>query len=238
MIRVPDLGDRFHRMWRSLFELGPRLEMPWTLVGAQMVAVHGWAAGRDLIRPSQDADLLVNVRAMSGSARQAAATLLDLGYDFAGADRAGIGHRFLRDGVAIDLLAPDGAGERADLRTVPPARTVRVPGGTQALRRSHPLEVTSRRSRGSILIPSLLGALLVKVRAIRVDDTPDAQVRDVAFLLSLVEDPAPLASELTRTERSWLRAHPRFADPKDPCYRGIDGAEDASITFRRLTEVS
>ena len=49
----------------------------------------------------------------------------------------------------------------------------------------------------------------MKVRAIEVDDVPRAQRADVAFLLSLVEDPEPLAAALSKSERRWLKRHPR-----------------------------
>ena len=42
--------------------------------------------------------------------------------------------------LAIDVLAPEGVGARADLSTEAPGRTIEVPGGTQALqprRRRH-----------------------------------------------------------------------------------------------------
>jgi len=38
--------------------------------------------------------------------------------------------------VIIDLLAPEGVGEHADLTTTAPGRTLQVPGGTQALSRT------------------------------------------------------------------------------------------------------
>lgn len=40
---------------------------------------------------------------------------------------------YQRDGVSIDVLAPEGLGSRTDLTTTPPGRTLQVPGGTQAL---------------------------------------------------------------------------------------------------------
>jgi hypothetical protein len=76
---------------------------------------------------------------------------------------------------------------------------------------------------------------LVKVRAIDVDDVPDAQRSDVAFLLSLVEDPDELARQCSASERGWLRKHPYFGDPHDACWNGIVGAEDGAIVYRRLT---
>ena len=87
---------------------------------------------------------------------------------------------------------------------------------------------------GLIPLPDLLGALLVKVRAISVGRTPDAQREDVAFLLSLILDPDAMASEITSKERGWLKGHDAFGDPSSTCYRRISGAEDAAIVFRRL----
>jgi hypothetical protein len=75
---------------------------------------------------------------------------------------------------------------------------------------------------------------LVKVRAIDVDDVPEAQRSDVAFLLSLVEDPDELAKQCSRAERGWLRKHPYFGDPNDACWNGIIEAEDGAIVYRRL----
>lgn len=58
-----------------------------------------------------------------------------------------------------------------------------VPGGTQALRRTELVEVAIGAHRGQIPRPSLLGALIIKARAVEVDDVPENQREDVAFLL-------------------------------------------------------
>lgn len=118
--------------------------------------------------------------------------------------------------------------------TVPNFRTVRVPGGTQALHRSAPVAVRTRSVTGTVPLPDLLGAILVKVRAIAVDDEPQAQRSDVAFLLSLVENPDELARHCSPAERRWLRKHPYFGDPHNACWNGIVGAEDGPIVYRRL----
>lgn len=99
------------------------------------------------------------------------------------------------------------------------------------------VEVVSRLQRGMLPIPELLGALLVKVRAIGVDDQPAAHRPDVAFLLSLVDDPDPLESDLSKSERRWLKRHPYFADPTHESYRGIPEAPDAAIVYRRLAGI-
>ena len=64
-----------------------------------------------------------------------------------------------------------------------------MPGGSQALRRTELIEVAVGDTRGVLPRPDLLGAILVKTRAIAVDDAKDSQRLDVAFLLTLVPRP-------------------------------------------------
>lgn len=234
MIEIPDIDDDFHRMWEELVRLSEGPPAPWTLIGAHMVALHGWARNREQIRSSRDADILVNVRAITDGTAKLSQALLDRDYIFDGVSMDGVGHRFIKERVNIDVLGPDGVGERADLRTIGGARTVRVPGGTQALRRSVHTEVRARSTVGFVPLPNLLGAILVKIRAILVDDEPEAQRQDAAFLLSLVDDPDPLLEDLSRTESGWLRRHEYLADSANECYRGVANAEDAAIVYRRL----
>lgn len=237
MIQIPDLGDEFHAMWLELIALAEARPAPWVLVGAHMVALLGWEFGREQIRPSIDADVLVDVRAVTNGTERLSGALVERGFTLSAVSPDGIGHRFVRNRVSIDVLGPDGVGQRANLRTTDGARTVQVPGGSQAIRRARTLAVRTRRRRGSIPVPSLLGAILVKVRAISVDDQPRAQRADVAFLFSLVADPDPLAAELTMSERQWLRRCRFFGDPFDISYRGIAEAEDAATVYRRLADV-
>jgi hypothetical protein len=237
MISIPELGDDVHAMWTELIRLAGSAPAPWVLIGAHMVALHGWARGRDQIRPSKDGDILVDVRAVTDATARMSEALLDLDFDLDGISPDGIGHRFVRGALRLDVLAPDGLGERANVRTTAGARTVRVPGGSQALRRRQTVDITTRGHGGSIPIPNLLGALLVKIRAIEVADEPQAQRRDVGFLLSLVEDPDTIAQEMSASERGWLRRHSYLADPGDNSYSGIVEARDAAIVFRRLSGV-
>jgi hypothetical protein len=97
--------------------------------------------------------------------------------------------------------------------------------------------VRSRSTTGAVPVPNLLAAILVKIRAISIDDQREAQRQDVAFLLSLVDDPNPLAADLSSSERGWLRKHEYLADPAQESYRGIADAEDAAIVYRRLAKL-
>jgi hypothetical protein len=168
VVDIPDRGDAYHEMWLELIRLSKEQPAPWTLIGAHMVALHGWMRGRAPIRPSKDADILVNLRVVSQGTAALSQALVRDGYELSERSIEGLGHSFARGDVRFDVLAPDGLG----LGTVP--------------------------------LPDLLGAMLVKIRAIDVDDEPRAQRSDVAFLLSLVEDPDELAKKCSATERGWL----------------------------------
>jgi len=237
VVDVPELGDSVHEMWVELFDLAARPPAPWVLIGAQMVALHGWAQGRTQIRPSEDADLLVNVRTVTKGTELMGQALVKRGYRFDGASPEGVGHRFRTAHVSLDVLGPDGLGPNTNLRVAEGAHTVEVPGGSQALNRSEEFTVRSRRRSGRVPIPNLLGAILVKVRAISVDDNAEAQRRDVGFLLSLVRDPDSLEGNLARSERKWLRGHDYLADSGHDSYAGLPEAEDAAIVYRRLANI-
>lgn len=213
MVEIPDLGESSVKMWQELMLLAEHSSAPWTLIGAHMVALLGWANNRVAPHASHDADILVNARMVSDGTARISRDLQKRG--------------FILDGV----------GRRARLFTVAGARTVAVPGGTQALKRSLRINVRAGTTSGAIPTPNLLGALLVKLRAIDIDDQPDAQRRDVAFLLSLVADPDPLEIDISASERRWLRGHPEFMDPGANCYQGIEHSSDAATVYRRLARI-
>jgi hypothetical protein len=96
------------------------------------------------------------------------------------------------------------------------------------------LAVVDIPDRGTADHQSLLGAILIKTRAIAVDDLPANQRSDVAFLFSLIEDPDEFVSQITPTERGWLRRHPYFGDSRNICWSGIVGAEAGANVYRRL----
>jgi hypothetical protein len=222
-------------MWCDLLDLQESYGGKWTIIGAHMVALYAWESGL-ASRPSDDVDVLVNVRLAARATEEVSRFLRDRGYE-PEISRNGLAHLFRRGTAQIDVLAPDHLGERANIRTVAPNRTIRVPGGTQALKRSTIVRVKSRNVEGDIPRPSILGALLVKVRAIERDDLPNAQRADVALLLQLIEEPDVLARELSRAERRWLGRHDYFGDTSQPIWDefGADDREQAALVYRRLT---
>lgn len=140
----------------------------------------------------------------------------------AGASPDGIAHRYQRAGVSVDVLAPDGLGERSDLTTTPPGRTLQVPGGTQALQRTELVPVSFDGQHGLVPRPSLLGAIVGKALAADVDDAPDAQRSDLALLLSLLDDPIAFAEQLTKKDRQRLQRRIEMSDPDHPAWRLLE----------------
>jgi len=69
-------------------------------------------------RTTKDMDILVDLRLVPKGLRSMTRLVEGMGFRLKGVSPEGIGHRFERDGLVIDLLAPDGMGERADIGTV------------------------------------------------------------------------------------------------------------------------
>ncbi len=223
-------------MWLELIRLARTPPAPWTLIGAHMVVLHAWAHGRSPIRPSRDADILVDVRALATATEKFSKALVDDGYQLNMnlVSVSGQGHNFRKGVVSVDVLAPDRLGDRARTKTIQSFHTVQVPGGRQALDRSAPTEVRTRSASGSLPLPGLLGAILIKARAINVAKERLAQQSDLALLLSLIDDVDVLRREATNRERDWLRRHDYLASSAHPAWSGITNAEDGAIAYRRL----
>jgi len=235
MVDLTAIDSASGAVWDALLDLASRQPTGWTLVGAQMVALHGRERGRVPPRGTVDADVLVDVRIVENATARFSKLLVDSGYELEGVDAFGVGHRFTDGRVKIDVLAPDGLERgKAHLTTIPPARTISVPGGTQALGLSRLVDIKRGSRTGQISCPDLLGAILLKARAVEVDDVPESQLSDLAFLLGLVEDPRQLASQFQGKERTWLRRREELMDRYQRAWRNLpdEDADNGHIAFR------
>jgi hypothetical protein len=224
-------------LWRATAELATALPKgSWTLVGAQMVFLLAYEHDLPIGRTSGDVDLMMDVRALTGATQEASTTLERLGYELDPPSPDGRAHRFRRGDDVVDVLAPDGAGARASLLTIPPGRTIAVAGGTQALERSRQVPVLLEGREVEIPCPSVLGAILIKARAVDVAEDPDKHRRDLALLLAAVDDPRSLRDETRKTERGWLRRRSELLDPRHPAWRTTPSAEEARIALEILVE--
>jgi len=221
-------------VWATVLEVaGLFVDLPWVLIGAQMVMLLEHEAGRPSGRTTRDVDAVVDVRALAGAARTAAGRLVAAGYEPATAEHP---YRFAHGRAAVDLLAPDHLGRHADLTTIPPATTTAVPGGSRALatRRMIEVDIVDVGS-GRLPIPSIAGAIALKVGAWHARHAPrDAE--DLVRLLALVADVEAMRGDLKPIERRALAQIAPLADVANRAWRAVIDADDAQAAFARLSD--
>lgn len=231
-VHVDPDDDQSLELWTALGDLAADLPGEWVLIGGLMVQLHALEHGVSDVRVTQDIDLLAQARP-PGALPRLTATLLELGFVAEGPDLDGYAHRFTRGGLVLDVLAPDGIKPPPTLRGS--QKAISVPGGSQALSRSEEVEVLVGDRRFALRRPTLLGAILIKARALMVHADPEAQREDLLRLLALVGDPGAMAEGLTNNERKWLRTAEERLAFDEPTRLGDVTSRLAALTFRRLT---
>lgn len=238
MIELAVLDDE-HELWGALLDLAGRHAGGWTLIGGQMVRLHALAAGAPPHRVSRDLDLVVDVRVRPDVLGPIVTALGELGFDLAAPGMAVSVHRFTRGAVIIDVLVPDGLGERNHPR-LGNLRALAVSGGSAALRRTVPMRVRFAGRVAAVPVPDLVGALVIKSAAAALDRGrgPERHLRDLGLLYSLVDDPDRVAASLTpgsgvdsgvstpwstrTTTPGWRWARSPPATPTTPSWRSPD----------------
>lgn len=209
MIVLPAMPPEQTASWLGLLDLHERLAEGWTLIGGQLVHVHCAERGQFPVRPTNDADTVIDVRADPTMLATFTRTLTDLGSESAGISAEGLQHRWVRAEASIDVLLPDGIGERASLRQgVTGSPTLPTAGGTQALQRSEIIRVTVAGREGSVPRPNLVGALVGKAAALSNAGDPGVgrHRRDFAILAGLLTARDFRGQDLTKKDRQRLRA--------------------------------
>lgn len=215
--------------WRVLLDLYEAFPGGWCIIGGQMVWLLAHEHDVDPIRTTEDVDVVVDIRGNQRLITHTCAWLEARGFSLDGISADGIGHRYVSatyDGpgkVAFDILAPENLGERADLTTSPPARTVSAPGTRDALDAAEPLEILLGDRSGHVLRPKLIFAILVKAAATRIPvrTNPERDWADLAFLLTLIPDPASTAAQLSNPQRRKLRAVNALLSEDHPAWRPL-----------------
>jgi hypothetical protein len=168
-------------------------------------------------RPTDDLDVVIDLRVEPTGLTRVHQTLADAGFDQAIPSADGIAHRYTRAGATIDVLAPDKLGRRAQL-ALGSGRTIEAPGGSQALVRSSVVVVELADGPTALVRrPTLVGALLGKVAAVTqiVSQTSAERAkhtRDVDSLARLLGATDRDQANLTRKERAVLE---RIAESPD-----------------------
>jgi hypothetical protein len=214
----------------------------WCLVGGLMVLTVGAqyrAAGRRS-EGTKDGDVVVDLAADPNMLQRVTSTLLSHGFvvaDIVGDNVARCTLVFYE--AQIDILCPDGTPEDM-LDGVDGMRSIAIPGGTRALELSEPVDIcfSDDEANAEFRCPTLHGALIAKAAAAvdaRTRDQP-RHIQDVAFLLTLIEDPTELAETFTERDRDTLRqTFKRIPTMPTWDYVGADDRRLAEAAIRLLS---
>jgi hypothetical protein len=208
MIVLPTMPEEQTASWLGILDLYDRLPADWTLIGGQLVHLHCAERGQFPERPTNDADTVIDVRADPTILRTFTQVLEDLGFESAGISAEGRQHRWKRDKASIDVLLPEGIGERAKERKgATDSPTLPTQGGTQALRRSEVVAVTVDGREGFVRRPNLVGALVIKAAAhTNVGDQGARRHRsDFLVLAGLIAASDFAGEELSKKDRQRIR---------------------------------
>ena len=218
-------------VWRAVGEVAERLPPGWVLIGGLMVQLHAMEHGVVDVRPTRDIDVLGQARPR-GALPAIDAALRSDGFALHDPDLDGYGHRYERDELIVDVLAPDGLKPPPSLGAG--VTTVGVPGGTQALERAEQVRVQVGERSFALLRPTLLGGILIKARSLMVHNDPASQREDLLRLLSLVDDPRELSAGLRHSERRWLREAGARLDLQAPSLLMPEPQRRAEQAYRLL----
>jgi len=210
-VEIETSSEGARRLWEMTLSLAEEFgeSAEWVLIGGLMVQLHAAESDRDS-RLTDDVDFLGDSRRRPSMTQWIAETIERRGADMvmppSSSER--LGYKFELDGEIVEILGPDGV--KTDPKTIGRYTTFQTPGGTQALRRAEVVMVSLDGQEAiAVRRPSLLGAILIKARALAAErkDKFDSDRQDLVLLLSLVRDPRAIATEgeLRKSEKNWLR---------------------------------
>jgi hypothetical protein len=84
MIVLPAMPPEQTASWLGVLDLYDHLSEGWTLIGGQLVHLHCAERGQFPVRPTNDADTVIDVRADPEMLHPFTRTLTDIGFESAG----------------------------------------------------------------------------------------------------------------------------------------------------------
>ena len=238
-VSMPAMGEAQTQSWHALMDLYERINSGWTLIGGQLVHLHCAERGASPTRPTNDIDTVVDIRASQMMLATFTGVLKDMGFT-PETSAEGIQHRWRRDKAQIDVLIPEGVGERSAARAgAGGARTIRAPGTTQALKRSEAVMVVVEGRTGTVLRPNLVGALIGKAAArteIPSDSASTRHCTDFVVLASLVSARDFHETALEKKDRARLRKMLTYCR-KDAASMSLENAAEALDRVERATKL-
>lgn len=224
-VALEALSEAQRQSWLGLLEVAKVFPTGWCLVGGQMV--HLFCAERHFtpVRPTDDGDLALDVRAYPHILADFTQMLIELGFAPSGASPEGHQHRWVRAAASLDLLIPQDIGSRAASRKgATGGTTIESPGAQQALARSEAVNVQVAQATGVIRRPNLLGALVSKAAAysVPVDRHKQRHLVDFAVLAAMTRRSDYIGRQLTDRDRRYLVPMLAALDRSPGLWSGIE----------------
>ena len=214
-IAVPNPSGGWGAPWPNVAEIVDVLpHTAWTLVGGLMTQIHTIHRGLDVVRPTNDVDVVLHVETTRGMASKAARALESVGYEMLTSidRRERTAHRFVRGEATVVLIpgSPDVVdvlvADHAAPRVVERLRgrdMVAIEGGTQALRRTVNAGLSIVEGRATtVSVPNVFGALVLKAAAFCTDSRDrERHIQDAAALLCCLTDPFDVREQFVGSDR-------------------------------------
>ncbi|WP_240617516.1 hypothetical protein [Nocardioides speluncae] len=183
-----------------------------------MTQLHAIHRGINAVRPTNDVDIALHIETARGTPNATADALESLGYEIKKNidPRNNVAHRFTRGETHVDVVSGGPAEDVIDVVADHPAPSVeeqmrrmdmvRIPGGTQALRRTANYQLEFAKGEiTTISVPRPFGALNLKAAAYVADSRdPGRHLQDAAVLLACIDDPFAEIAQLAVSDRKRL----------------------------------
>lgn len=222
------LTERQRQSWLGLLDVAADFPDGWCLVGGQMVHLYCQERGFSPSRPTNDGDVVLDVRAQPNVLRDFTGALGSVGFISAGVSPEGHQHRWVRDKASIDVLIPRGLGGAAGSKKgITGGTTLATPGAQQAIKRSELVTVQVDEAIGTIRRPSMVGALVAKAAAYSVpsDSAKERHLTDFATLAAMARGSDRIGQQLTARDLHYLIPMLTALDNSRRLWTSIEGAE-------------
>lgn len=207
LVNLGELELRSEAAWNGLFDVAAVMPEGWALAGGQMVYVHCQEHGVAPERPSDDGDVILDVRAHPTALKDFVTALKQVGFDADGSTWQGHQHRWVRGDATIDVLVPRHLGPFSARRDkLARISTIGAPGSQHLLNRTETIEVMLGNRKAQIRRPDLMGAIAAKAAAYReIADDPakDRHLIDILVLAGF------LSARALRGREPWKRLEQR-----------------------------
>lgn len=202
-VSMPAMTDSHIATYNALMDLHESLSGQWTIVGGQMVHLHCAERKTFPVRPTDDADTLLDAKAYPSILEDFTARLVEVGFKPV-TSGDGYQHRWRKGEAQIDVLISNKLGERKTYRTITGAPTLGTPAAALVLNRSEDLDIEVGGRVGRVRRPTLLGSLVAKAAAHTVGGGKGRHRQDFAVLASMLAANDLRGANLTRGERKYL----------------------------------